>query len=322
MDDRSRGGSNQEDQAAGDVVEHEPVLTTHIVDRLAPVIGRLWVDATLGLGGHAAALLEVTPSSAKLVAFDVDARNLNRARERLTAWSGRVNLVRANFADLAETLDAISGSPVDAILADLGPSNNQLLDPQIGLSFDRDAPLDMRLDERLTETAAELVNHLPESRLADLLYVESQEPRSRRIARAICSARRDAPIGSSGLLARIVARAVGGRRGRIHPATLTFLALRRTVNREGAALDALLQSAPLRLRTGGRIAVISFHSGEDRVVKSSFRAWAERGVLRILTRRPVTADAVERRRNRRSRSAKLRVAERTERDIDEGTTAA
>lgn len=299
-----------EEPASASTPEHLPVLSAAVVEHLAPVIQSAWVDCTTGLGGHAAALLAATPANAQMVGLDVDPANLATAAGRIAPFQTRVRLVQRNFAELGEVLDELGLPAVDAILADLGVSSNQISRPEMGLSFDRDGPLDMRLDAGLEATAADLVNTLPERELADLIYIQSQEPHSRRIAKRICAARRRARITRTVELARIVAGAFGSRRGRIHPATRTFMALRIAVNGESAALKALLATALARLRPGGRLGVISFHSGEDRVVKLAMRQWAADGAFRRVTRRPIVANDDEIRQNPRSRSARLRVAER------------
>jgi 16S rRNA (cytosine1402-N4)-methyltransferase len=289
---------------------HVPVLPGPVTDLLTPVFNAAGVDCTVGLGGHARLLLAAAPPAARLLALDIAPENLRRATEGLADFSGRVLFVQANFRDLDAALANAGIDAVDFILADLGVSSNQIASPHLGLSFDIDAPLDMRLDPDLPRTAADLVNRLPEADLANLLYLEAQEGHSRKIAKRICRARVAARISRTSELARLVVQAVGRGRGRIHPATRTFMALRIAVNRETEALDALLASAPDRLRPGGRMAVISFHSGEDRRVKVAFRQRAQSGGFRPLTRRPIVADADELRTNPRSRSAKLRVLER------------
>jgi 16S rRNA (cytosine1402-N4)-methyltransferase len=198
------------------------------------------------------------------------------------------------------------------LFADLGVSSTQLEDASRGFSFQRDGPLDMRMDPRLEVTAADLVNRLKERQLGDLFYHNAQEFRARRIARRICEARRDKRITRTGQLVRIVAGALGvdadSRRAKIHPATRTFMALRIAVNQEITNLESLLAAAPERLRPGGRIGIIAFHSVEDKPVKMDFRRRKNDGIYRIVTKKPVTADAEERRSNPRARSAKLRVA--------------
>lgn len=271
------------------------------------------VDCTIGLAGHARLILERSPRL-RLIGLDVDAGNIARAKDTLAAFADRITLERANFADLDEVLSRLETPKVGAVLADLGISSNQIADSDKGLSFEVDGPLDMRLDDRLKTTAADLVNGLPEGELADLLYFQSQEPGSRRISKRICQARRQGRINSTVLLARLVASALGqnpdARRGRIHPATRTFMALRMAVNHEIDSLRRFLEQAPGVLRPGGRLAVISFHSGEDRLVKDDFRRRAASGEYRLLTKKPRTAGDEELSVNRRSRSAKLRAAEK------------
>jgi 16S rRNA (cytosine1402-N4)-methyltransferase len=223
-------------------------------------------------------------------------------------------LIRANFAELKEVLYRVGKREAGAILADLGVSSNQIGVPTKGLSFELDGPLDMRLDDRLKTSAADLVNGLSEGELADLLYFQSQESGSRRISKRICQARRHGRINSTVQLARLVASALGqdpdARRGRIHPATRTFMALRMAVNHELESLRQFLAQAPEVLQAGGRLAVISFHSGEDRIVKEDFRRRSAEGMYQLVTKKPVTATPEEIGRNPRSRSAKLRIVEK------------
>ncbi len=291
---------------------HVPVLAEEVVEFLGRSAGGVVVDCTLGLGGHAQLLLEGSPDL-RVVGLDVDEENLAVASRRLAVYGDRVRLVQANFSRLSEVLAEMGEAKVGAILADLGTSSNQLADPARGLSFEVEGPLDMRLDRRLRVTAADLVNGLPEGELADLLYVQSQERGSRRIARRICQARRQGRLNSTVMLARLVASVLGGdpasRRSRIHPATRTFMALRMAVNRETESLGRLLKQAPSCLGVGGRVVVISFHSVEDRLVKGDFRDRRRAGAYRVLTTKPIVAGAREREENPRSRSAKLRVAE-------------
>lgn len=286
---------------------------------LDPRAGEVVVDATLGHGGHARLLAEAIGPTGRLIGFDVDPLNIARARDRLDeAFRGRsgphFDLVRANFAEIEGVLDSLGVGQVDVILADLGVTTDQLLDPGLGLTFSEDGPLDMRIDDRLPQTAADLVNALPENQLADLIYHHSQERFSRRVAKRICQARRERRIRRTGELVRLVCSALRvperSGRARIHPATRTFLALRIAVNRERDNLEALLAAARRRLSVGGRIGVISFHSGEDRVVKQDFLDCRRSGVYEIRTRKPMTPSEEEVERNPRSRSAKLRVAVR------------
>jgi len=293
--------------------EHVPVLSKAVAEHLGGTLPGVVVDCTLGLGGHASLLLERNPGL-QLVGVDWDAGNLEQARKRLERFGDRVRLLPGNFADAATVLTAAGIGPVGGLLADLGVSSNQLADFDRGFSFEADGPLDMRMDrDRGGPTAADLVNSLQEGELADLLYLQSQERHSRRIARRICHARRQGRLNSSVALARLVASAVGegpgARRSRIHPATRTFMALRMAVNHETENLRRLLEDAPGILALGGRIAVISFHSVEDRIVKQDFQERSRQGRYRLLTKKPIRPDEEEVDRNPRSRSAKLRVAE-------------
>ncbi len=292
--------------------DHAPVLLREIVQHIGGRPGTV-VDCTIGLAGHATALLESHPEL-RIVGLDVDEKNLAQARERLATFSDRLRLVRANFGELGGLAAGLGLHGAAAVLADLGISSNQIADPAKGLSFDVDGPLDMRLDDRLKTSAADLVNTLGEGELSDLLYFQSQERHSRRIARRICEVRRQGRINSTILLARLVASAVGenpdSHRSKIHPATRTFQALRMAVNQETSNLERLLETAPHVLRAGGRLAIISFHSMEDRLVKQDLRSRAESGQYRLITKKPITPAADEIVANVRSRSAKLRIAER------------
>lgn len=296
-----------------DPAEHVSVLVGPVVGYLARRGARLIVDCTVGLGGHSEAILD-SDKEAVIIGLDVDPSNLNRAKDRLARFGERVRLEHASFSDLPAVLARFGLGQADGVLADLGVSSNQISDAARGLSFDVDGPLDMRLDPRLESTAADLVNTLAEGELSDLLYFQSQERHSRRIAKRICQARKQSRIRSTLQLARLVAAAVGENpdcpRGRIHPATRTFMALRMAVNREESALRSFLAALPAVLAPQGRAVVISFHSGEDRLVKEDFRARAAAGTFAILTKKPIVADDLELERNPRSRSAKLRAVER------------
>lgn len=290
---------------------HVPVLTAEALQQLRPERGGLFVDCTVGLGGHASALLAAGAS--RLIGLDRDLDALQRARETLAPWKDRVELVHADYRSLPDLLDERQIPLIDGALADLGVSSMQFDEPGRGFSFQRDEPLDMRMDRSQGVTAADLVARSTEEDLANAIFHYGEERFSRRIARAIVEERRQAPIGTTGALASIVRRVVP-RRGymRIDPATRTFQALRIWVNRELEGLDRFLESAVSRLRAGGRLAVITFHSLEDRIVKHTFRALATREgpVLKVLTKKPIVPDEDEVRRNPRSRSAKLRAAER------------
>jgi 16S rRNA (cytosine1402-N4)-methyltransferase len=292
--------------------QHIPVLLKAVTGLFAGTTAGALVDCTLGLGGHTGALLTANPEL-RVIGLDVDESNLALARQRLGDFGDRVRYVRANFADLGQALAELGVGKVGGILADLGVSSNQIAEPARGLSFDLDGPLDMRLDLTLTTTAADLVNGLGEGELADLLYLQCQERHSRRIAKRICQARRQGRLNSTVALARLVAAAVGqdpdSRRSRIHPATRTFMALRMSVNHETRSLERLLAQAPGLLAVGGRVAIISFHSVEDRLVKESFREQSRSGVYRLLSKKPIEAEPQEAADNPRSRSAKLRAAE-------------
>lgn len=296
---------------------HEPVLLREVLELLDPQPGATVVDCTLGRGGHAREIANRLGKDGLLIGLDVDPRNLEFAKSRLSDVPCEVRLFHANFAELPDVLAEVGRNSVDAILADLGISTNQLFDEQYGLSFARPGPLDMRLDPRIDESAADMVNRLPETDLADVLYKLAQERHSRRIARKIVESRRLSPIKDTERLAELVRSAAASRRGggsrgeKIDPATRTFLALRMKVNREMENLAALLESGPRALRAGGRIAVISFQSMEDRAVKQAFRSAEQAGLLKLLTTKPVSPADVEIAANPRSRSAKLRVAEKS-----------
>ena len=288
---------------------HFPVLLEEVLELLAPEGKRILVDCTVGLGGHAEALLAAAGEQAQLIGVDLDERNLLKTKERLAPFGARVRLFQANFTDLDEVLAEAGVESADVILADLGVASTQLDDPARGFSFQTDGPLDMRMGAE-GPTAAELVNRLAEADLADLIWRYGEERHSRRVARAIVAARKAEPINRTGRLAKIVAAAVRGRPGGIHPATRTFQALRIEVNRELANLERLLELLPASLSVGGRAAVISFHSLEDRPVKQAFGMAAEGGRCRLLSKKPVTAGPDERAANPRCRSAKLRGIER------------
>ncbi len=285
-------------------------MVPEVVSLLAPARGGLFVDCTLGLGGHGAALLE--SGATRLLGLDRDQQALQISAERLGSWSDRVELVHADYRDLQTVLADRGIAAVDGILADLGVSSMQLDSEGRGFSFRRDEPLDMRMDRSAGPTAADLIASAGETELANVIFEFGEERHSRRVARYIVNARASAPIETTGRLAEIVRRAVPVRGyQRIDPATRTFQALRIWVNRELDGLDAFLATATQRLLAGARLAVITFHSLEDRIVKHTFRALAAAGeALRVLTRKPVTPGEEELARNPRARSAKLRAIER------------
>jgi 16S rRNA (cytosine1402-N4)-methyltransferase len=289
---------------------HEPVMLTETVALLDPSRGGLFVDCTVGLGGHSRALLE--SGASRVLGLDRDLDALQLARETLAGFGDRVELVHADFRDLDRVLDDRGIVGVAGALADLGVSSMQLDTEGRGFSFRRDEPLDMRMDRSQGPSAADLIATVDEESLANVIFQYGEERYSRRIAHAIVGARRATPVRTTSELAQIVRRAIP-RRGyqRIDPATRTFQALRIWVNRELEQLDAFLSMAARRLLAGARLAVITFHSLEDRIVKHAFRA-LERGeaALHVLTRRPMNPADEEIARNPRARSAKLRVIER------------
>lgn len=329
-----RGLKLKPETAPGSVGESERFGGSRGVAERGSRRRKVVVDATVGRGGHAQALLELLGPGDLFIGLDVDAENLRFAEQRIRPNARcEIHLVHANFSQLADVLrDAgvdLRHEGVDAILADLGVSTNQLLDPRYGLSFAEDAPLDMRLDPSQGPSAWEMVNRWPERELADVLYRNADERLSRRIARRIAEERRHGPINSTRRLAELV-RSVAGRSGLsqgIDPATRTFQALRMQANCELDNLRKLLETAPEALSVGGRLAVISFHSGEDRLVKHALRdrerggpggAGATRAVaaatdlrsFSVLTRKPMTPKDAEVAANPRARSAKLRVLQR------------
>ena len=289
---------------------HEPVMVSETVEFLAPRRGGLFVDCTVGLGGHTRALLD--GGATRVLALDRDLEALRIARARLAAFADRIELVHADYRDLGRVLDEHQIDRVAGTLADLGVSSMQFDAEGRGFSFRRDEPLDMRMDQSQGPTAADLLRDAEEHELANVIFQYGEERFSRRIARAIVETRRTLAITTTVQLAQIVRRVVP-KRGyqRIDPATRTFQALRIWVNRELDGLDVFLETACSRLLVGARLAVITFHSLEDRIVKHVFRALAQgRMALRILTRRPIVPQDAEIDRNPRARSAKLRAVER------------
>ena len=290
---------------------HIPVMTEEVLQHLRPEQGGLFVDCTVGLGGHSRALLEAGAS--RVIGLDRDPEALARARETLAPWGDRVELVHADYRAVDEVLESRHIVHVDGALADLGVSSMQFDAPGRGFSFMRDEPLDMRMDRTASETASDLVAQSSERDLADAIFQYGEERISRRIARALVEARREAPVDTTGRLATIVRRAIPHRGGhmRIDPATKTFQALRIWVNRELDGLDRFVETAARRLRAGARLVVIAFHSLEDRIVKHTLRALQQReGLVQVLTKKPVGPGDEEIARNPRARSAKLRAAER------------
>jgi 16S rRNA (cytosine1402-N4)-methyltransferase len=289
---------------------HEPVMLPEVVALLGPARGGVFVDCTIGLGGHSRALLEA--GAERILGLDRDPAALAIASEALRPFADRVELVHADYRELGRVLDERGISQVAGTLADLGVSSMQLDADGRGFSFRRDEPLDMRMDQSRGPSAADLLRDVGETDLANVIFQFGEERHSRRVARAIVNARVDAPIDTTGRLAAVVRRAVPHRgHQRIDPATRTFQALRIWVNRELEGVDGFLADATGRLLAGARLAVITFHSLEDRIVKHTFRALEKTGEgLRILTKRPATPGDDELARNPRARSAKLRAIER------------
>ena len=292
---------------------HVPVMSAEVLEALQPRAGRRYIDGTLGGGGHARALLAASSPDGRLLALDRDADAIARASASLSDFGPRVTLVQESFAALDQVAAQHGFLDCDGVVLDLGISSDQLADAERGFSFQTDGPLDMRLDRSSRPTAAELLNQASEAELADIFYHYGEERRSRRLARAVVDRRHERPFATTVDLVETVERALGGRRGRLHPATRVFQALRIAVNDELNALKSGLAAAAGVLAIGGRLAVISFHSLEDRIVKQFIVRHAhgeEQPLLGALSRKPLVPGAAERESNPRSRSAKLRVAER------------
>jgi 16S rRNA (cytosine1402-N4)-methyltransferase len=320
-DTPERGGHGGKDQLG-----HVPVLLKEAIDFLAVRRGGTCIDATVGLGGHSLEIAKRLGAPGHLIGVDKDPRALEIAREKLnvvpraSSAAGEderrdwplIELLHGSFADLANDQRLTTNDGVDGILADLGVSSLQFSDPARGFSFQAEGPLDMRMNPMSEPSAEQVVNQFDERELADLIYEFGEERRSRRIARAIVRSR---PIRTTAQLAAVVsaaARPMNQAEHRIHPATLTFQALRIFVNHELDDLRKLLETAPQLLKPGGRLVVISFHSLEDRIVKDAMREGAKAGNYRLLTKKPVTPGEEEIASNPRSRSAKLRAAERVQ----------
>jgi len=302
--------------------DHIPVLYRQTIDFLRPASGGQYIDGTFGAGGHTLGILQASAPYGKVLAFDKDPEAITFAMARMSGYEERITAVNASYADMETIAPAHGFEKVDGVLLDLGLSSRQLDDAERGFSFMREGPLDMRFDPTQGETAADLINNLPEDELANIIWRYGEERRSRKMARLIVANR---PITTTRQLAELIANNMGSRRRRIHPATLLFQALRIAVNHE---LDAVEQGVPAAinlLKPGGRIAVISFHSLEDRFVKRLFRRLTldcicppeqivctcdTEPVLKLVTRKPVQANEQEIVENSRSRSARLRVAEK------------
>lgn len=320
--------TNNEDRPVTDPVAHRPVLPRETLNWLAPRPGNVVVDATLGAGGHAEALLDAVGPDGCVIGIDRDPQALELAKRRLSRFGSALRIVHGDHRDLRDLLADLGLSAIDRVFFDLGVSSMQLDDPRRGFSFKSDGPLDMRMDPTGAGTAADLLATASEEELRQILWQYGEERRARTIARAIVHGREKRPLRRTSQLAELVERALGpaARRWRIHPATRTFQALRIAVNAEIVDLGTTLETAVDLLRSGGRLAAISFHSLEDRAVKHTLRSLARRctcppglpmcmcdgkSVLRVLTPRPVQPSESEIEDNPRARSAKLRAAERT-----------
>jgi 16S rRNA (cytosine1402-N4)-methyltransferase len=301
---------------------HQPVLYQEIIHALQPRRSGRYVDGTLGAGGHARGILEASAPDGQLLGLDVDPQALALARKNLAPYEERIHLAQASYTSLSRQLAQLQWDAVDGILLDLGVSSMQFDTPERGFSFLHDAPLDMRLGPHVPQTAADLVNKLSERELADLIYQYGEERDSRKIARAIVKAR---PVHTTRELAAVI-ESVSPRRGkRVHPATRTFQALRISVNEELDSVKEVLPQAVAALRSGGRLAIISFHSLEDRIVKDFFREHSKdvvnppyerifeverKATLKEVNRKPIMPSEDEIKNNPRARSAKLRIAEK------------
>jgi 16S rRNA (cytosine1402-N4)-methyltransferase len=294
---------------------HIPVLLDEVMGFLAPRAGGVYCDATLGLGGHASRLLELSSPDGRLVGLDRDTQALARARTNLAPFGDRVTFVHSQFGGLRSVLEGLGVSSVDGCLVDLGVSSLQLDTAERGFSFRRSAPLDMRMDQSQGETAADFLGRADEGELERILRDLGEERFARKIARTIVEARGHTDLSTTTALAEFIAKVVPFRERHKDPATRTFQALRIALNDELGELERFLADAPSCLRPGGRLVVIAFHSLEDRIAKRQLRALAARDapggpILRILTKHVVVASDDERRRNPRARSAKLRAVER------------
>jgi len=300
-------------------------MVREVMELLRPRTHKRYLDGTLGGGGHAEQLLELSAPAGEVLGLDIDEEAIEASRARLLRFAGRLVIRRANFTEARKILEEIGWEKVDGVLLDLGLSSRQVGAPERGFSFQRRARLDMRMDRRQSLDAYRIVNTFAVTDLGRLLRDFGEEPRARRIAMAIDEARRQTAIETTTELAEIVQRAAGKRRDRIHPATRTFQALRIAVNRELENLEGFLKDAYELLHPNGRMAIISFHSLEDRLVKSAFRKWSRSCLcsprtpvcrcgwsrkVRLLTSRPVVPSQIEIQRNPRARSARLRAVER------------
>jgi len=292
-------------------IEHVPVMIEQVCSFIQPATEKVYVDVTLGLGGHAEEILKRSDPGGKLFGIDRDENALVLARKRLDRFGERFDFAHGDFDKVANIAREHGFEKVDGILADLGVSSMQIDRGERGFSFMREGPLDMRMDKTQGESAADLIARIDETELADLIYHFGEERFSRRIAKGIVEARKKGSIETTSALADIVARSVPGRRGRIHPATRTFQALRIAVNDELGQLERFLEQSIELLAGGGRLVIISYHSLEDRMVKNAFRNAAKAGLGKVITKKVVMPSRDEELGNPRARSAKLRVFEKT-----------
>jgi 16S rRNA (cytosine1402-N4)-methyltransferase len=294
------------------MAEHIPVLAEILVEQINLPTDAVMVDLTIGQGGHSLLFAKKLSPKGLIVGMDVDEDALQKAEAVLKEAECRVVLIHSNFSQISEQLKEQGIEKVDFILGDLGLCSAQISDEKFGLSFQTNMPLDMRIDKRLKLNAADIVNRFDEKNLADLIFKYGQDRASRRIARFIVSHRKENKITTTGQLAGIICRALGnkGFRSRIHPATRTFQALRIAVNQELENLEKLLTAAPVLLNKNGLIAIISYHSLEDRIVKNDFRQNGANGIYNIITKKPLVPSQEEIAENNRARSAKLRIAQK------------
>ena len=315
MDSRFRGNDKIiVTEVNGLIAEHIPVLAGTLAEQIILPPDGVMVDATIGHGGHSYLFGQNLGPDGIIIGLDVDTNAIQRAKIRLKDLSCKVILLHSNFSQISERIHEQGIDRVDFILADLGLCSAQLADSETGLSFQQNMPLDMRIDKRLKTTAADIIGKSDEKFIADLIYKFGQDRASRRIARFIVRHRKEKQITTTGELAAIVCKALGQpgqkRKSKIHPATRTFQALRIAVNCELENLESLLASAPELLKRNGYIAVISFHSIEDRLVKNSFKQNQKEGIYKIITKKPVVPTREEIAENPRARSAKLRIAQK------------